>query len=57
MVVKESWLDPNQSELETTKIINVKKKKWKKENLWSQGPGSHHNDSHHSRQACISNAM
>lgn len=29
MVVKESWLDPNQSELETTKIINVKKKKVK----------------------------
>lgn len=26
MVVKESWLDPNQSELENTKIINVKKK-------------------------------
>ena len=34
MVVKESWLDPNQSELENTKIINVKKKKSERRKIY-----------------------
>lgn len=59
MVVKESWLDPNQSELENTKPILImwkkgkkKVKEWKSMEPARQGPGPHHhnNESHHSRQ-------